>query len=124
MVRKLALATAVAVSLAGCHGDCSNYNCPYPDNALVSLPNGAPPLASITVSSPCTTNFSVGDSESALVVKVTGSSAVTCRVDGTLVDGTQLEVLVEFQTTPCCVSLTPVNPYVSFGTPDAGSTTE
>jgi hypothetical protein len=33
-------------------------------------------------------------------------------------------VLVEFQTTPCCVSLTPVNPYVSFGTPDAGSTTD
>ena len=123
MVFRLALATTLAASLVGCHGDCSTYNCPYPNNAAVLLPSGSSaPLVSVSASQPCSINFSTGDFEGALVVRVTGSSAVTCRVDGTLGDGSRLEALITFQTTLCCEGLTPVNPYVPFGPVDAGTT--
>jgi hypothetical protein len=106
---------------AGCHGECSTYNCPYPNNALVVLPIGASsPLMSVVASSPCSTNFSPGDFEGSLIVKVTGSSAVTCRVDGTLADGSRVQALVMFQTTPCCDSLTPVIAYGVFEIVDGG----
>jgi hypothetical protein len=125
MVLRLAFATALAAWLVGCHGDCSTYDCPYPNNAVVLLPSGSSaPLVSVAASPPCSTSFSAGDFEGALVVRVAGSSSVTCRVDGTLGDGTRLEALITFQTTPCCEGLTPVNPYVSLGAVDAGTTTD
>jgi hypothetical protein len=125
MLVKLVLATALAALAAGCSSNCSTYNCPYPNNAAVLLPAGfSAPLVSVAASPPCSTDFSAGDFEGALVVRVTGSSAVTCRVDGTLGDGTQLEATITFQTTPCCTSLTPVNAYVPFETLDAGTATD
>ena len=125
MILKVALMAALIAASAGCQGDCSSYNCPYPNNAAVFLPFGeSAPLISVAVSTPCSTNFSTGDFEGALIVRVTGSNAVTCTVDGTLGDGSRLHAAVVFQTTPCCDSLTPVNPYVSFATIDGGTNTD
>jgi len=45
-------------------------------------------------------------------------------VDGTLGDGSRLHAGVAFQATPCCNSLTPVNPYVNFVTVDRGANTD
>ena len=81
-------------------------------------------LVSVVASTPCSTNFSSSDSEGSIVIRVTGSAAVTCTVDGTLGDGSRLHAGVAFQATPCCNSLTPVNPYVNFAAVDGGANTD
>lgn len=120
------LVAAVVATLSACNGKCAGtFNCPAISSTAetwVSFPSGAP-LVSVTTTGPCTTNFTTGDNEGPVLV--TGSSTGTCRVRGTLADGSEVQATLVFGQVDlgCCGSTLRLvsSPPGGFAPVDAGT---
>ena len=118
------LAGAIALLPSGC-GPCQGtYGCPAAIIAQVDLPSGVTgPLATMWVGAPCKAAYPDGDSTGSLLVWIDQSipqgTTKTCRVHGTLSDGTELVASVSYEPlTGCCSDLnTAIETPVTFAPP-------
>jgi hypothetical protein len=121
------LVAVVVATLSGCNGKCSGtFNCPAISSTVetwLAVPSSlGAPLASVTTTGPCTTNFTTGDNEGPVLV--TGSAAGTCLVRGTLANGSEVRATLVYGQVDlgCCgstLALTSSPP--SFAPVDAGT---